>query len=43
MDRRDIAFAIVILVLMFLFGGEPDIFDVLREAAMKSLRAHVGG
>lgn len=30
---------IAILLLFFLFWGEPDIWDVLHERAMNSLRA----
>lgn len=31
MNKRDIAFIVVVLVLMFLFLGEPDVFDAVVE------------
>jgi hypothetical protein len=36
MDRKDVALAAVVVVLMFLFLGDPDLFDVLRDAAMRA-------
>jgi len=32
MNKRDIAFVVVVLVLMFLFVGDPDVFDALIES-----------
>lgn len=36
MDRNDILFVIMILGLIFLFDGEPDVWDKLHEQAMQS-------
>jgi hypothetical protein len=34
MSKSDVTFICVIVLLMFLFKGEPDVFDKLRERAM---------
>lgn len=36
MNKQDIALIAVILFLMFLFLGEPDVFDALREMVIKN-------
>lgn len=37
MNRREIAFVVVLLVLIFLFKGEPDVLDAMVEATRKWL------
>lgn len=32
MNRYDVTLIVVILLLMFLFVGDPDVFDALTEA-----------
>ena len=32
MDRHDAAFIVLVLALMFLFWGDPDVFDALIDA-----------
>ena len=34
MSKSDVTFICVIVLLMLLFDGEPDVFDKLRERAM---------
>lgn len=38
MSLRDICFTGVIVVLMLLFYGEPDLFDAIREALIARLK-----
>jgi len=34
MTRGDVLFIFTVLVLIFLFQGEPDVWDMLHERAM---------
>jgi hypothetical protein len=36
MTREDVRFIVMTLVLVFLFLGEPDVFDKLRDYAMST-------
>lgn len=36
MNRPDVAFILIVLGLIFLFQGEPDVWDKLRERAMNN-------